>query len=550
MYTENKYRVVKSICNKLFSWLLTIQLIVILITTPVSVFAQNKTSMTDIRVGLKALYEDTSSIKINNNKIGLGYCIEDSYVCDVEFISSTGFTFMPETSYFYSIDKTYQTYKAAKSVADTMKALKVDAYPVSIYRNYWKVYIGGTIDSLELNKIYEKIEGRFSFTYTKVFSDNKHRIKVIGQNDIFLIDGGVKSAYPQFKALTSNSRGITVIDLGNRQYRGRIEIGRYGDSKITAVNIINIEVYLYSVVPCEMPGSWPFEALKTQALCARSFALSKVSYSADSSISRAYYIDDTTNSQVYKGYAYENTETTKAVDNTRGEVITYDGSIIPAYFFSTSGGSTEESYYVWGSTKPYLKSKADPYELEPEREPWVIKITKSQLLSKLNTNIMNLGSIKSVTANLITSSGRVYMLKVAGTNGTAVLQTNSIRNNLGLPSTKFKIIRYGDVPDIVSVKSSSSTDEVRISDSYILSASGIEKADSGIKQFIVKGADNMMNYPIEAPNDADTYYLAGMGYGHGVGMSQSGAKGMASAGFTYDEIIKYYYENCKISSIN
>ena len=109
------------------------------------------------------------------------------------------------------------------------------------------------------------------------------------------------------------------------------------------------------------------------------------------------------------------------------------------------------------------------------------------------------------------------------------------------------MIKYGDKPDYVSVVTKSGTSAVRISDSYILSGDyKVEKASKDIEQFVVLTADNLINYPAKAPSNPDTYYIAGMGYGHGIGMSQSGAKGMAEAGFDYEEILKHYYTGVEV----
>lgn len=550
MYNEN-YRMICKSMKRVTAFFIVCHVLIYNCILPLSVVAQQQNSMTDIRIGLKSNYVNVGIIKISNTSIGIGYCIDGRYICDTELTSTTGFTFQSAKGYYYSLEKIYQTYATAKMVADTLQGLQVNAYPVCIYRNYWKVYIGGTTDKSEMSIVYERIKERFGYTYSSLLEDNGQRVLVTGSGITFLVDGDKKGAYPQIKALAANQSGDYVLDLGSRQYRGRIEIGRYGKENISAVNVINIETYLYGVVPSEMISSWPAEALKAQAVCARSFALSKTGYSADSNLSRAYYIDDTTSSQVYKGYGAETGSTTRAVEATRGEVVTYNNKLIPAYFFSTSGGRTENGSDVWGQEYPYLKSVVDRYEMEPEKDAWLITYTAKELASKLNANNLGIGGVKDMIPQLTTSSGRVYLLKIFGTESNAVLQSNTIRSILDLYSTKFKIVKYDDIPDEVSVISASGTSQLRIIDSYIISDNyKVKKADDSLEQFIVKGSGNTMNYPASAPNMRDTYYIAGLGYGHGVGMSQSGAKGMALASYTYKEIVEYYFTNCKVSNIN
>lgn len=507
--------------------------------------AEAAETMTDIRVGLAALYSAKKEIKIANTRIGLGYCIKDSYQCDTEFASSTGFTFSPAAGYYYILLKTFSSYESAERTAAVIRKLGVDAFPAAIYRNYWRVYVGGQTEKSSAEGIYADIEGRFGYVYSELSGNNGHRMLVKAAGYSFLIDGEKMSAYPQFKALQADASGNYVLNLGSRSYRGRIEIGCYGKESVTAVNIINVESYLYGVVPCEMQANYELEALKAQAVCARSYALTKVGYHADSNIRRAYYLDDTTSSQVYRGYYAENTRTTSAVDATAGIVVRQNGVMVPAYFFSTSGGSTEDAAEVWGLGSSYLQAVPDLYETNPEKGPWLAAYTREQIAAKLNAYDLGVGTVNSVTPQVITMTGRVYTLKIRGTKGSASLQAGSIREVLSLYSTKFKVVEKGDVPDQAVMLGADQANVARISGCYVISASGkTEKASAGLEQYIVISADNLTNYPKNAPVNSDTYYFYGMGYGHGVGMSQSGANGMAAAGFTYKEIIEYYYTGC------
>lgn len=510
-------------------------------------FAKEQTEMADLRVGLKKLYSGVSSITIKNQRLGMGYCIQDQYVADTEFTSSSGFTFTSARGCYYILNKTYQSFVVAARVAATLQGLGVEAVPVTVYRNYWKVYIYGGSSQKEAETVYKKIFGRFGFTYT--FSeDNSQRVLVTGSSTKFLIDAEKKQAYPQFKALTLNSNKVAVIDLGNRQYRGRIEIGRYGKTTLTAVNILYIESYLYGVVSSEIPSSWPEEAQKAQAVCARSYALTKTGYSADSSLTASYKLDDTTSSQVYGGYLAETAASRKAVDATKGEVLFYNGNIIPAYFFSTSGGRTEDAADVWGNSVPYLKGVPDPYEYSPAKEPWIVTYTTSGIAARLSKYQLGVGTISKIYPAITTASGRVYELRVLGSSGTSAIQAGSIREVLGLYSTKFKLIQYGDIPDRASVRSASGTKNVRIGNSYVLSAEGISKVPA-LSQYVVQGKGNWSNYPVAAPSERGVYYFAGMGYGHGVGLSQSGARGMAEEGFSYRKILAHYYTGCNIKAV-
>ena len=128
--------------------------------------------MTDIRVGLSALYGEKTEIKISNAKIGLGYCINDSYQTDLELSSSTGFVFTPAAGYYYSLAKTYASYANAERVAAVIRNLGVSAWSVAVYRNYWRVYVGGTATQGQAEEVYAKIKDRYGYNYSALMPDN------------------------------------------------------------------------------------------------------------------------------------------------------------------------------------------------------------------------------------------------------------------------------------------------------------------------------------------------------------------------------------------
>lgn len=503
--------------------------------------------MTDIRVGLHDLYEGKSSLRIKTTKIAMGYCINDKYSSEVTFHSEDGFTLKPAKGNYYVLSQSFRSYEEANKIAKKIAGLGVPTIPAMIYRNHYRVYIGGEMNNSDFAAMYQKIKGKYGYTYLGPVKNNKQRVIMTGDNLKLLMDGGIENAYPQIKPISRNSKNDALIHLGERSYRGRIEIGCYGKTTLTAVNIINIESYLLGVVPCEMVSSWPVEALKAQAVCARSYALTKTGYTADSDAKNPYSIEDTQTSQVYKGYGAETKQATSAVAATQGEVVKYQGKMITSYYSSTSGGRTEASEDVWGQAQPYLKSIVDEYETEPEMGPWMKTFTKSQIQSILEKHGTSVGTINKVTPSILTASNRVYSLKVTGTRGSTFLSTNRLRELFSLPSTKFKVIGYQDKPDVVIVKGSQGSSKRALKNSYVINGNNkVSSLNTKQEQYVVKSADNLTNFAKVAPPNANTFYFAGMGFGHGVGMSQSGAKGMALAGYRYPEIISYYYEGCTI----
>lgn len=516
------------------------------VTVPVQVQAELVSANTEIRVGLTSMYSAREEIKLYNSKLGYGYCIGNIYLQEVVLESSTGFTFTPENGYFVSETMAYGSYHAAKKAADAYASMGIEAYPGSTYQCSWRVYFGNTSKYAGAEQLMKQIVSKTGKTGIEILYGNNYRILVEGSFGSLLIDVDERYAYPQFRPLTVNENGVYCVSMGSRSYRGRMEIGRYGKGTLTAVNVVPLEEYLYGVIPAEMPANWHEEALKAQAVCARSYALVKAGFGGSSNAKKGYKIVDTVSSQVYKGCLYESQKANRAVDATKGEMVCYNNKVVAAYFFSTSGGHTENSADVWAVNLPYLQGVPDFYETNASREVWEVTMTKQKLASVLAGQGMDVGTVSELVPTSYSEYGRMQALRVIGSRRSITLQGTTIRTLLDLNSTKFKIVEKGDVPDKVTVLSAEGTSERRISDMYIASADDVAKASSELSQYIVQGAQDRLNYPAAAPEKEDELLFAGMGFGHGVGMSQYGAKGMAEAGFTYKEIIEYYYTGASV----
>ena len=214
-----------------------------------------------------------------------------------------------------------------------------------------------------------------------------------------------------------------------KPYRGTFTVTSDG-KKITLVNTVPLEQYLYAVVPSEMPKTWLPEALKTQAVAARSYAL------AVRKTSGPFDVYDDTRSQVYGGVNAESPTTTAAVDATVGGVLTYGGKIAITYFFSTSGGRTAAISDVWKSAPvPYLVSVADPYDsLSPYHDWGPLAFTPA----KLKTVLKVPGRLVDVQTT-VNGSQRVDSVRAIGEKGEHVLTGAEVRTALGLRSTWFSV---------------------------------------------------------------------------------------------------------------
>ena len=216
--------------------------------------------------------------------------------------------------------------------------------------------------------------------------------------------------------------------IGDRWYRGRTRLVRQGKG-ITAVNQVDLEDYLYSVVGAEAIPSWPQEALKAQAVAARSYALYKRSKSSN----QLYDLDTTTKTQVYKGLGSEYLSTHQAVKATKGQVMTYNDRVILAVFHSSSGGHTENVEDVWSSPLPYLRGVVDYDYVAP-----VFQWSKIFSARELGSRIGGVGKVRAMLPEQTTPHGRIVTMKVVGDRGTKRVSGAQLRKALGLRSTLFR----------------------------------------------------------------------------------------------------------------
>jgi stage II sporulation protein D len=274
---------------------------------------------------------------------------------------------------------------------------------------------------------------RVTFAHTKGgisatrIRNNQSAVLYAADGNVGTLAGSDGFVRPRFTADNGASGG---------HYRGSILILNAG-GRVEVVNRVPLDSYLRGVIPSEMPSSWAPEALKAQALAARSYALAN-RRSGDYDL----YAD--TRSQMYLGMDHEQASTDTAVAQTANQVILYGGQVIPAYFSSSSGGRTAANEDVWGGApRPYLRSKPDPYEKSPYT-PW-----KHQLTYTPSALAKKLGHVKGKLGNVLVSanhSARAAKVKLVGSRGTSAISPTSFQVALGLRSTWFRVERLGLFP--------------------------------------------------------------------------------------------------------
>ena len=222
--------------------------------------------------------------------------------------------------------------------------------------------------------------------------------------------------------------------IGDRWYRGRTHLIRQGHG-ITAINYVDLEHYLYSVVGAEAVATWPIEALKAQAVAARSYALYKSSTAQKS----LYDLDTTISTQVYKGLDSEYLTTHEAVNGTNGQIMTYGGRVILAAFHASSGGHTENVEDIWTSPLPYLRGVVDYDQQSP-----VFEWTKVFSPDEISTRLGKVGRVKTMIPEKTTPQGRVVTMRVIGDHGTTTVTGKQLRKVLDLRSTLFRVSTNGN----------------------------------------------------------------------------------------------------------
>ena len=223
--------------------------------------------------------------------------------------------------------------------------------------------------------------------------------------------------------------GTAINGVRDGRYRGALEIRPAVFGGLGAVNALSLDDYVRGVIPGEMPTSWHEEALKAQAIAARSYAIAT---------NRGGGVFDQypdTRSQVYRGFGSETPRSNAAVDHTAGEVVTYQGRVIATYFFSTSGGRTEniENVFYSATPQPYYTSVQDPYDDASPRHRWRVAFTQRRMQALLGGLVK--GRLRRVKVVRRGASPRVVWADVLGTRGRTRVRGATLRTELGLYDT-------------------------------------------------------------------------------------------------------------------
>ena len=427
---------------------------------------------------------------------------------------------------------TYATFAEARTAADA-----IGGFPAWINGEYVLRY--GAFLTADAAREAQTAKG---FSDATVVGTSEYGLIVVktGTNTpIFQYDGGAE--YPMLvikPGLDKNLKSVTHYK--GIKYYGSFRYERVNGGDITVVNLVDMDDYVRGVIPYEMSPSWPLEALKAQAVSARSYAVASTNASHQRN---NFDVCTTTCCQVYYGTGGATSITDQAVDETAGLYAWYGDEIILAVFHASDGGATENCENVWNEALPYLRGVIDPYEaLAADKNPyhkWSKTFTGKQLKDILNGLGYGCSEIVGVTVNP-SATGNVQSLTFVDTNGKSwtISKYKNVKTNLGLKSMRYTISNgnnyalsneqtIGSLYGTWVLDGNGNLVQMNASPVYALTANGVEE---------VPGSDIL---------DA-TFVFDGSGNGHNLGMSQWGAYAMAKEGFTYDQILKFYFTGIEI----
>ncbi len=451
----------------------------------------------------KTLYVDGSKYDnidygVKTMRIGISYGDSAPEKIELENLSGQGFQigFYDENRNFNEVSQTAANKIQAQIVSDGGKwhiLPEKDFVPDEEFKGSFS----------ELLSAEYKIDGELREVYGE-FSTRAEARKLIKELKIsgypwYDGKGAVYLTEPESEAIiykTEYGDGIlAVMPMGegsqcfykDNSYKGGFEFKMHDAYHLNLINCIGLEDYIKGVIPYEMSYLWPFEALKAQAVCARTYAV----YNQNRFKEYGFDLTADTYSQVYRGTLEANETSDAAVDETAGELVRYEGEVCEIYYCSSNGGATEDGINVFDTSAPYLSGKTDPFEaaLDFPLKEWELKISADKIGEKLRDWDYDIESVAELLPEY-SDTGNVIAINFVDEDGNYLeVRGRNCYNALGLYSCRFKIQR-----------------------------------------------------------NKDDFIFTGNGWGHSCGMSQWGANAMASVyGYNYQDILRFYFSGAYVA---
>jgi len=434
---------------------------------------------------------------------------------------------------------------ASAGLASAAYAHTVRVGLVRVFYNQDNISISTT--SIDIGR--GNADGSFEFNRT-LNSSNGFTIRT--ESGQIVVRAGGQTVFTFLNDVTGGAQirasGGGILTMGAYTFRGAVEF-RPSGARVTAINVICLEEYLYGVLPMEMSPSFHIEALRAQAVAARTFAM--YTMNSRSYAARGFDLCDRTCCQAYRGAGREEDIMVQAVRDTRGLMMFTGDSDIPAFtpFFSSSGGATDNSENVWGSALSHLRGVVDIYEQNPRI--WSRTYTWAQLTAAVRAQAPN-ANIGTVTGVTIVQEhlGRVQELTFIGTNGQWTATRQQILTvfrhiDRSLYSRNFYLVGGGTGAGLtVYVTCGHITRSAPVTDLYVIDHTGNTRRITTASVF--DGVTTRHLNQTTTVTGGTGITINGRGWGHGVGMSQSGANSMAQAGHDFRAILQHYYTGVTI----
>jgi len=358
--------------------------------------------------------------------------------------------------------------------------------------------------------------------------------------------------------------GTRLLQWGDHPYRGTLRLVR-GKNGFTVVNILGVENYLRGVLKMEVNPAWDFEVLKAQAIVARTYALRNLGKHG----SEGFDLCALPHCQVYRGVNAEDARLTKAIEATKGIVVaTESGVLAVTPYHADSGGYTANVADVWGGNIPYLVSRPEPFDYESPYSNWQVPLAFREIEEALKPRGLNVGNVTEIRVLSTDQAGRAVYVGIVGDRGRAKIKASHFRMALG--SSKIKSTYF-------TIESGGRT-RLKNEGKPLPEGDGAAYDEQALTTMIERGvfsSDELMDMLLNPGKRGDYLRLAlkrqsgvrpetqvdpkgdssgtvtirGRGWGHGVGMSQWGAKKMAEEGWDYRKILGYYYPKTQLKRL-
>ncbi|MCF7934873.1 MAG: SpoIID/LytB domain-containing protein [Synergistales bacterium] len=365
--------------------------------------------------------------------------------------------------------------------------------------------------------------------------------------------------------------GKQPLEWENHPYRGSLKLIRRSGG-LTLINALPIESYLRGVLKMEVNPSWPMAALEAQAIVARTYALKHLHRHEE----EGFDLCAKPHCQAYRGVNAEDPRLDRAINRTRGQVVTYNGKLALTVFHADSGGVTADVSNVWGGSYPYLVAREEPIDYQSKHSDWSARISRAQLQKALRKLGVSVGTVQSMTPHRSTPGGRVHTVRISGTAGSTEVSAHRLRMALGskvMRSTVFTV--HGDSPDTPAPPQGNAPE----GDGALQAALNADEADEDLlitltrqghftteelmdmlvhpqkrSDYLLRELSNSRQNGAETTSSvrtgggaSDTFVLRGKGWGHGVGLSQWGAKSLADHGWSTRRILQHYFPGTEIT---